>query len=119
MSFHYHSCQSSSDIVQSDDGASSIASFEEVGRFSQKQSAHENSCFNGVDQIESDAVPEVKYVLQYKNRGNVVESKSTLHPKTYKANHAQHTRVTSLSQVLPWPRLGISTLRRRSQSSRS
>ncbi|KAK7738002.1 hypothetical protein SLS63_002335 [Diaporthe eres] len=58
-----------------DDGASSIASFEEVSSFSQKQSDQGNSCLNTVDNTESEAVPDVRYVLQYKRKGHVVESR--------------------------------------------
>lgn len=83
MSLHSHSCKYNSDMVQVDDGASSIASFEEVSSFSQKQSDQGNSCFNTVDNTESEAVPDVRYVLQYKRKGNVVECKSTSPAKTY------------------------------------
>lgn len=60
-----------------DDGASSIASFEEVSSFSQKQSDQGNSCLNTVDNTESEAVPDVRYVLQYKRKGHVVESRQS------------------------------------------
>lgn len=83
MSLHFHSCKCNSDIFQVDDGASSIASFEEVSSFSQKQSAPGSSCFTAVDSTESEAVPDVRYVLQYKRKGEGVECKSTSPSKIY------------------------------------
>lgn len=83
MSLHSRSCGCNADMVQVDDGASSIASFEEVNSFSRKQSDQGNSCLNTVDKIEIEAVPDVRYVLQYKRKGNVVECKSTPPSKTY------------------------------------
>lgn len=82
MSLPSHSCKCNSNMVQVDDGASSIASFEEVSRFSQKQSDQGNSYLNTVDNTESEAVPDVRYVLQYKRKGHVVECKSTSASKT-------------------------------------
>lgn len=83
MSAHSHSCKCNSNMAQADDGASSIASFEEVSSFSQKQSDQGNSCLSTVDNIESEAIPDVRYVLQYKRKGHVVECKSTSPSKTY------------------------------------
>lgn len=83
MSLHSHSRHCKSDVVQVDDGASSIASFEEVSSFSQKQSAHGNSCFTAVDSTESEAVPDVRYVLQYKRKGHIVKCKSTSPSERY------------------------------------
>ena len=74
---HSLSRQYCSDNLKLDDGVSSIASFEEVG-----VGRIGNSCSNADGNIASKAIPDVRYVLQYKRKGNVVECKSASLPKT-------------------------------------
>lgn len=90
---HYpHSYQCSSNIAQLDDGASSIASFEDVGngRLSEAQSAREDLGFSSKIDTASGVVADIRYVLRYKRKGIVVECKSALPSKTYSTYNADH-----------------------------
>lgn len=75
------------DMLQLNDGASSIASFEDVGGEHSKDSSADKKLairdprFKTKGTTMSETVPDVKYVLQYKSlTGNVVECKCILYP---------------------------------------
>ncbi|ROW07796.1 hypothetical protein VMCG_03584 [Cytospora schulzeri] len=74
------------DFTQLDDGTSSSASFEDVGRKSEDLSFHKELVirdprFRAKGNTTSDIVPDVKFVLQYKGfHGSVVESRESDKP---------------------------------------
>ncbi|KUI58146.1 ATPase family AAA domain-containing protein 3B [Cytospora mali] len=99
-----------------DDGPSSTASFEDIGRKPSEELVTQGSRFKIKEDIMSENVPDVKYVLQYKGlAGRVVESRESDEPFVITADSDQDGDsslkpvieiITTVSEAVNIPRLG-------------